>query len=83
MTHMHLPFLFFSGNFQAAENGTILKKLCPKEMKCLQKLMEDVLRPYVPEFRGDVVKDNESILHTWLIVALGPQMQGTVGLLLA
>ena len=55
--------LFLSGNFQAGESGTILKKLCPKEYKCLTKLMTDVLRPYIPEYRGDIAKDDESILY--------------------
>ena len=52
----------FSGNFRAGEQGTILKKLCPKEQKCLEALMTDVLRPYVPEFKGQVERDDESIL---------------------
>ena len=54
--------IVFSGNFQAADNGTILKKLCPKELRCLKTLMTDVLRPYIPEYRGDVIRDDESIL---------------------
>lgn len=51
------------GNFQAGDSGSILKKLCPKEHKCLNKLMVDILRPYVPEYKGDVEKDGESILQ--------------------
>ena len=51
------------GNFRAGEQGTILKKLCPKELKCLQALMTDILRPYVPEFRGDVEKDSERYIQ--------------------
>nr|CAD7435245.1 unnamed protein product [Timema monikensis] len=43
------------GNFKAGpEQGTILKKLCPKEELCFQVLMKDVLRPYVPEYKGHV-----------------------------
>ncbi|XP_046981922.1 inositol-trisphosphate 3-kinase B isoform X2 [Schistocerca americana] len=43
------------GNFKAGpEQGTILKKLCPKEELCFQVLMNDVLRPYVPEYKGHV-----------------------------
>ena len=55
-------FIAFAGNFRAGEQGTILKKLCPKEQQCLQSLMTDVLRPYVPEFKGLVERDDESIL---------------------
>ena len=60
--------LFFniSGNFQAGQAGNILKKLCPKERKCLVKLMQDILRPYVPEYKGDVEKNNESILYIYM-----------------
>jgi 1D-myo-inositol-triphosphate 3-kinase len=32
--------------------GTILKKLCPQEEACFRLLMHDVLRPYVPEYKG-------------------------------
>ncbi|GLH15433.1 Kinase [Gryllus bimaculatus] len=43
------------GNFKAGpEQGTILKKLCPKEELCFQVLMEDKLRPFVPEYKGQV-----------------------------
>uniref|UniRef100_A0A0A9WWQ4 Kinase n=1 Tax=Lygus hesperus TaxID=30085 RepID=A0A0A9WWQ4_LYGHE len=43
------------GNFKAGpEPGTILKKLCPKEQLCFQILMSDILRPYVPEYKGHV-----------------------------
>ena len=48
-------FVLFAGNFKAGpEQGTILKKLCPKEELCFQVLMKDVLRPYVPEYKGHV-----------------------------
>ena len=57
-----LALFSFPGNFKAGESGTILKKLCPKEKKCLSILMQDILRPYVPEYMGDVERDNESIL---------------------
>ncbi|XP_011504863.1 PREDICTED: inositol-trisphosphate 3-kinase B [Ceratosolen solmsi marchali] len=41
------------GNFRAGPMpGTILKKLCPQEEACFQLLMQDVLRPYVPEYKG-------------------------------
>lgn len=52
----------FSGNFQAGEPGAVLKKYDSREQKAFDKLMKDVLRSYVPEYRGDVLKNNESIL---------------------
>ncbi|XP_026814150.1 inositol-trisphosphate 3-kinase A-like [Rhopalosiphum maidis] len=47
------------GNFKAGpEPGTILKKLCPKEQLCFQVLMKDVLRPYVPEYKGHLTTED-------------------------
>ena len=40
----------------------ILKKSTEKERECLDKLMRDILRPYIPEYRGEVPKGNERIL---------------------
>lgn len=48
-----------AGSFKAAANGRILKKHCESEQRCLDRLMADVLRPYVPAYHGDVVKDGE------------------------
>ncbi|XP_013410106.1 inositol-trisphosphate 3-kinase A isoform X1 [Lingula anatina] len=45
------------GNFKAGDQGTILKKLCSKEQTCLQQLMKDIIRPYVPEYKGEVERD--------------------------
>lgn len=50
------------GNFKAGEQGTILKKTNDIEKEVLIKLMKDVLRPYVPEFRKEVFKNEGSIL---------------------
>lgn len=48
------------GNFKAGlDSGTVLKKLSAKEEVCFRELMKDVLRPYVPEFKG-VVEGEES-----------------------
>lgn len=52
------------GNFRPGEQGTILKKLGPKERTCLRELMVDVLRPYVPEYKGEVDCDGDRILLT-------------------
>ncbi|XP_074655554.1 uncharacterized protein LOC141909082 isoform X2 [Tubulanus polymorphus] len=51
------------GNFRAGDQGTILKKLCSREQKCLDKLMKDILRPYVPEYKGEVIKDEEKYIQ--------------------
>lgn len=48
-----------AGSFKAAANGRILKKHCESEQRCLDRLMADVLKPYVPAYHGDVVKDGE------------------------
>jgi len=41
----------------------ILKKATDKERESLRKLMKDILRPYIPEYKGEVHKGNECILH--------------------
>ncbi|XP_030051594.1 inositol-trisphosphate 3-kinase B isoform X3 [Microcaecilia unicolor] len=48
-----------AGSFKAAANGRILKKHCEAEQRCLDRLMNDVLKPFVPAYHGDVVKDGE------------------------
>ncbi|XP_070578430.1 serine-rich adhesin for platelets-like [Ptychodera flava] len=51
------------GNFKAGDCGTILKKFCPKERKCLGALMKDILRPYIPEYKGEVEKNGEKYVQ--------------------
>ncbi|XP_070590421.1 inositol-trisphosphate 3-kinase B [Erythrolamprus reginae] len=48
-----------AGSFKAAANGRILKKHCESEQRCLDRLMNDVLKPYVPAYHGDIMKDGE------------------------
>ncbi|XP_076873380.1 inositol-trisphosphate 3-kinase A [Brachyhypopomus gauderio] len=48
-----------AGSFKAGANGRILKKHCECEQRCLDRLMKDELRPYVPAYHGDVEKDGE------------------------
>ncbi|XP_075997034.1 inositol-trisphosphate 3-kinase Cb [Genypterus blacodes] len=48
-----------AGNFQAGEYGRLLKKFCECEQLCLQQLMKDVLRPYVPGYYGVVQRDEQ------------------------
>lgn len=51
------------GNFKAADEGNILKKFSENEMRCFEKLRDDVLLPFVPGYHGTVEKDGESFLH--------------------
>ncbi|KAF0286962.1 Inositol-trisphosphate 3-kinase B [Amphibalanus amphitrite] len=52
------------GNFRAGDEGTIQKRLCGREQECLKQLMLDPLRPYVPEYRGQIVtEDGEDFLQ--------------------
>ncbi|XP_010870539.2 inositol-trisphosphate 3-kinase Cb isoform X1 [Esox lucius] len=48
-----------AGNFQAGEDGRLLKRYCETEQLCLQKLMEDILRPFVPGYHGVVRRDEQ------------------------
>lgn len=48
-----------AGNFQAGEFGRLLKRYCECEQQCLQKLMKDILQPYVPGYYGVVQKDEQ------------------------
>ena len=56
-------FVFIiKGCFKPGENGTILKKSTDKERECLVRLMKDILRPYIPEYKKEVNKGGERIL---------------------
>ncbi|KAK2847289.1 hypothetical protein Q5P01_010288 [Channa striata] len=48
-----------AGNFQAGEYGRLLKRFCECEQQCLEKLMKDTLRPYVPGYYGVVQRDDQ------------------------
>ncbi|XP_051881129.1 inositol-trisphosphate 3-kinase B [Pristis pectinata] len=48
-----------AGSFKPGANGKILKKHCECEQRCLSRLMQDVLQPYVPAYHGVVEKDGE------------------------
>uniref|UniRef100_A0A1A8BKM1 Kinase n=1 Tax=Nothobranchius kadleci TaxID=1051664 RepID=A0A1A8BKM1_NOTKA len=48
-----------AGSFKAGANGRILKKHCECEQRCLSLLMDDVLRPFVPGYHGDIEKDGQ------------------------
>ncbi|TSK38356.1 Inositol-trisphosphate 3-kinase C [Bagarius yarrelli] len=58
----HYPWVQLAGhagNFQAGEYGRLLKKYCACEQQCLQKLMSDSLRPYVPGYYGVVRQEDQ------------------------
>ncbi|XP_053285269.1 inositol-trisphosphate 3-kinase A [Pleuronectes platessa] len=44
------------GNFQLSSEGEVLKLHNEEEAKCLERLMRDPLRPFVPEFHGTVTR---------------------------
>ncbi|XP_072356689.1 uncharacterized protein [Scyliorhinus torazame] len=48
-----------AGSFKPGANGKILKKFCECEKRCLDRLMGDSLRIYVPAYHGEVDKDGE------------------------
>ncbi|KAM8939224.1 inositol-trisphosphate 3-kinase B-like [Pelodytes ibericus] len=50
------------GNFKASERGHILKKFSPVENACLEALMDDALRPYVPTYHGQVERDGQTYI---------------------
>ncbi|ELW72366.1 Inositol-trisphosphate 3-kinase C [Tupaia chinensis] len=59
----HYPWVQLSGhagNFQAGEDGRILKRFCQCEQRSLEELMRDPLRPFVPAYYGMVQQDGQA-----------------------
>ncbi|XP_037372496.1 inositol-trisphosphate 3-kinase C isoform X2 [Talpa occidentalis] len=59
----HYPWVQLSGhagNFQAGEDGRILKRFCQCEQRSLEQLMNDILRPFVPTYYGVVQRDGQA-----------------------
>ncbi|KAG8511360.1 Inositol-trisphosphate 3-kinase C [Galemys pyrenaicus] len=59
----HYPWVQLSGhagNFQAGEDGRILKRFCQCEQHSLEQLMNDILRPFVPTYYGVVQRDGQA-----------------------
>ncbi|XP_078236003.1 inositol-trisphosphate 3-kinase C isoform X2 [Pogona vitticeps] len=52
-----------AGNFKAGEFGHILKKYCPSEQQCLERLGCDALQPYVPAYYGLVEHERETYIQ--------------------
>lgn len=44
------------GNFQLSDAGEVLKLYSEVETKCLDSLMRDQLRPFVPQYHGLVTR---------------------------
>ena len=60
-----------SGNFKTGQTeGTIMKKLCPQEEACYQKLVGDSLADHVPKFQGVLTSgdDEESELERFTVM---------------
>ncbi|XP_045081413.1 inositol-trisphosphate 3-kinase B-like [Coregonus clupeaformis] len=55
----HLPI----GNFQLSEGGEVLKRFSEVEAVCLQALMVDPLRPFVPQYHGSVTRGGNSYIR--------------------
>nr|XP_054595124.1 inositol-trisphosphate 3-kinase A [Nothobranchius furzeri] len=57
------------GNFQVSKVGEVLKLHSKPEAKCLERLMRDTLRPFVPQYHGLVTRGEhcyirlEDLLH--------------------
>lgn len=63
--------LSLAGNFRAGEDsGTIMKKSDANERNALKAIMDDILKPYVPEFKKVVEQDDGSILFYSIIPQL-------------
>ncbi|XP_020036990.2 inositol-trisphosphate 3-kinase C [Castor canadensis] len=59
----HYPWVQLSGhagNFEAGEDGRILKRFCQCEQRSLEELMGDPLRPFVPAYYGMVQRDGQA-----------------------
>ncbi|XP_003802147.1 inositol-trisphosphate 3-kinase C [Otolemur garnettii] len=59
----HYPWVQLSGhagNFQAGEDGRILKRFCQCEQRSLEQLMKDPLQPFVPAYYGVVHRDGQT-----------------------
>ncbi|CAB1325070.1 unnamed protein product [Coregonus sp. 'balchen'] len=51
------------GNFQLSEGGEVLKRFSEVEAVCLQALMVDPLRPFVPQYHGSVTRGGNSYIR--------------------
>lgn len=51
------------GNFQQGEGGEVLKLFSEVEDTCLQALMADPLRPFVPQYHGLVTRGGHSYIR--------------------
>lgn len=59
LSYLSRPLIHFShlaGNFRLSDRGEVLKLFNEVEAKCLDLLMSDTLRPFVPQYRGLVTR---------------------------
>ncbi|XP_014877316.1 inositol-trisphosphate 3-kinase Cb isoform X2 [Poecilia latipinna] len=57
--HSWVQLAGHTGSFTAGDGGRLLKRYCECEQQCLEQLMKDVLRPYVPGYYGVLQKDEQ------------------------
>ncbi|KAM8898594.1 inositol-trisphosphate 3-kinase C isoform 2-T2 [Spinachia spinachia] len=58
--HQWMQVVGHAGSFHVGDYGTLLKRFCEGEQQCYLRLMEDVLRPYVPAYHGVVQRDEQN-----------------------
>ncbi|XP_036934048.1 inositol-trisphosphate 3-kinase A [Acanthopagrus latus] len=51
------------GNFQLSDSGEVLKLYSEVEAKCLDSLMRDPLRPFVPQYHGLVTRGEQCYIR--------------------
>ena len=58
-----LLLLASPGNFQLSDGGEVLKLYSEVEAKCLDSLMRDPLRPFVPQYHGLITRGDDCYLR--------------------
>lgn len=53
--------LLFEGGFRPGPKGTIWKRLCPTELKCLMDFEGDELQEYAPKYFGQSEIEGDGI----------------------
>lgn len=60
---MSLLSLMSPGNFQLSDGGEVLKLYSEVEAKCLDSLMRDQLKPFVPQYHGLVTRGEDRYIR--------------------
>ncbi|XP_047462267.1 inositol-trisphosphate 3-kinase C [Mugil cephalus] len=58
-TQQWLQVVGHAGAFHVGDYGTLLKRFCKGEQQCYLRLMEDILKPFVPVYHGVVQHEKE------------------------